>query len=286
MNKITSMKIDAIKKIAVNGTELNYIESGKGTPLIFVHGSLGDFNTFNQQFKSFSEHYHIIAYSRRFHPPNKLSINDKIYSMAQQVEDLASLITNLNLPSVHIIASSYGAYTSLILTLKYPSLVRTLTLGEPPLLPLLTTLPEGEAILNSFMKNVLIPCTKAFMSGDKEDGIRTFIDGIRSPGNFDQISIEGRRELMKNADTMSLEMLTNPELYFIYVNNNQLNEIKVPVLIVNGEKSPAFLHKISEILEAEIPNNQVTTITNAGHSMYRDNSKEFNQKVLNFLSKH
>src|ERR1039457_4739009 len=111
MPESATLQIDKIKQITANGTELNYIELGEGSPLVFVHGSLGDLNTFSQQFKSFSEHYHVIAYSRRFYPPNKWGENDKIYSMSQHADDLAALITNLNLNKVHLVASSYGAYT-------------------------------------------------------------------------------------------------------------------------------------------------------------------------------
>ena len=286
MHEYTSVKTNTIKKISVNGTELNYLELGEGAPLVFVHGSLGDLNTFSQQFKSFSERYHIIAYSRRFHPPNQWGKNDKVYSMAQHVDDLASLITNLKLNKVHLVASSYGAYISIMLTLKYPSLVKTLVLGEPPMLPLLMNLPEGGSILSTFMQNVLEPCGKAFRNGDKEDGLRKFIDGIRAPSAFDQIPPDGRKELMKYADAMSLEMLTDPEIYFINVKVTQLKDITVPALLVNGEKSPVFLHKVIDILAANLVNYQVTTITNAGHSMYKDNPEEFNEKVLAFLSKY
>jgi non-heme chloroperoxidase len=285
MPEITSEKIKTIKTITANGTELNYLEAGDGEPLVFVHGSLGDLNTFGQQFTPFSERYHIIAYSRRFHPPNKSGKNYNVYSMDQHVEDLASFINNLSLGKVHLVASSYGAYISLILTIKYPSIVKTLTLGEPPMLPLLLHLPEGALILNSFITNVLKPCREAFQIGNKEEGIRKFIDGIKTQGAFDQIPLDGKMELMRFADVMSLEMLTDPEIYFSNVDDTQLKEINAPVLLVNGDKSPVFFHMINGFLADKLVYFQKTTISNASHSMYRDNPAEFNYKVLAFLSK-
>jgi pimeloyl-ACP methyl ester carboxylesterase len=91
---------------------------------------------------------------------------------------------------------------------------------------------------------------------------------------------------MKYADAMKLEMTTDPEIYFINVSLAQLMEISVPTLLLKGDKSPEFLQKITDILVSNLPHNQVTTIPNAGHSMYKDNPEEFNQKVLSFLAKY
>ena len=38
-----------IRRIEVNQTTLHYFECGKGEPLIFVHGGLGDLHTFQRQ---------------------------------------------------------------------------------------------------------------------------------------------------------------------------------------------------------------------------------------------
>jgi pimeloyl-ACP methyl ester carboxylesterase len=106
------------------------------------------------------------------------------------------------------------------------------------------------------------------------------------PGAFDQIPPDGRNELMRFAHTMSLEMLTDPDIYFTYVDEFQLKKINVPVLLVSGDKSPVFFHMITNFLAKSLPDNQQITIKNASHSMYRDNSKEFNEKVLAFLAMH
>ncbi len=51
--------------IHVNGVDLAYIEQGAGTPLVFVHGGLGDYRTWTFQVEPFARHYHVVAYSRR-----------------------------------------------------------------------------------------------------------------------------------------------------------------------------------------------------------------------------
>src|SRR5262249_33744691 len=114
-----------------DGVELNYVEQGKGLPVVFVHGTLGDYSVWEGQVGSFAANYRSLAYSRRYNYPNvnKLAPN---HSAVVEAEDLASLIEQLHLGKVHVIGHSYGAYAALFLALKHPDLVRTLTLAEPP----------------------------------------------------------------------------------------------------------------------------------------------------------
>jgi hypothetical protein len=61
-----------LKKIVVrDGVELHYEERGRGTPVIFVHGSLSDGSYWHDQLAPFAEAgFRAIAYSRRYNFPN------------------------------------------------------------------------------------------------------------------------------------------------------------------------------------------------------------------------
>ena len=61
----------AVKEIVVNGATLHYVEEGTGTPVVFVHGSFGDYRTWHYQMEPFARHYKTIAYSRRYYYPNE-----------------------------------------------------------------------------------------------------------------------------------------------------------------------------------------------------------------------
>jgi len=69
----TSASAQDVKRIAVNGTELAYVETGKGDPAIFVHGGLQDYRMWAGHLSKFSDHYRVIAYSRRNNFPNDVS---------------------------------------------------------------------------------------------------------------------------------------------------------------------------------------------------------------------
>ena len=97
------------KRANVGGTELSYFEIGEGEPVVFVHGSIGDYRTWGYQFEAFAQRYRVISYSRRYHYPNTWVGDGMDYSSALHAEDLAGFIRALGFGPAHLIGQSYGA---------------------------------------------------------------------------------------------------------------------------------------------------------------------------------
>jgi pimeloyl-ACP methyl ester carboxylesterase len=273
-----------MKKIHVNGVELNYIEQGKGDSVIFVHGSLGDFRAWVFQVAPFLKHYHIIAYSRRYHYPNAWVGDGSDYSATLHAEDLAALITTLKLGAAHIVALSYGGYVALILAVKHPKLVRTLVLGEPALIPWLGLIPGGNALLTEFMTNVIEPSRYAIQCGNLEQGVKIFIDGIIGKNTFDALPQLVRASIMNNALELKAE-LSAPDLFSKFTCEDAL-KIKAPTLLLTGELSPKMFHLITDNLERCIINKERAIISDASHTMHAENPEAYNEIVLSFLGRH
>jgi len=272
------------RKLIVNGAELHYVEQGTGDPVVFVHGSLGDFRSWRFQVEPFAARYRVIAYSRRYHYPNAWSGDGSDYSAALHAQDLAGLIQALGLESAHVVASSYGAYTSLFLAVQHPQLVRTLVLGEPPILSWLEHVPGGNAELEAFMSGAWEPARRAFQSGDLEEGVKAFVDGVMGKGTFDQFPPPARSNMMDNAREMKAE--TAASEYFPALTCEDVGQIQAPMLLLTGEQSPRMFHLIVDELERCLSNKQRATIPNASHAMHIGNPQAYNAAVLAFLAKH
>src|SRR5262249_19334374 len=129
-----------------NGTRLAFRLSGdSGAPVVFVHGSLGDLRSWARQEAAFAQFFHVLVYSRRYHPPNPRVEDNQAYSPKLHAEDLAALLLTLDIAPAHIVGSDYGAYTGLQLVRDHPQLVRSLVLAEPPIFPLLTNSEAGDS---------------------------------------------------------------------------------------------------------------------------------------------
>jgi non-heme chloroperoxidase len=275
-----------VKLVRVQGADLSYLDLGHGGPVIFVHGSLGDLETFKPQFDAFAARNRVVAYSRRFHPPNPQPTGDSMYSAAQHAADLAGLITQLHLTDARIVGLSYGAYTALLHALRHPDQVRALVLAEPPLLPLLKTVPGGDSLAEAWERQVLAPSQQAFRRGDDEQGLRLFLGGLRGASFFADLSAERQAQLRTYTRVLKLQMLTPMELYFPTVSCADLRQVRTPILLVGGDHSPSMFGRILDELVRCLPNTERVVIAGAGHNMQIDNPLAFNEQALAFLRKH
>ena len=270
--------------IKTNGTNLEYIDKGQGDPVVFVHGSLGDFRSWSQQMEPFSKLYRVIAYSRRYHYPNAGPGERLDYSVDLHARDLESLISDLGLQRPHIVGSSYGAYIALVLAAGHPEMVRSLTLGEPPLLPWLESAKEDAPTVADFMAKAWEPAKSAFQRGEMEEGVKAFINGVLGQGAFDKLPTPIRGAMMENAPEMKAEVLSPG--YFSRFTRVDAKKIKTPTLILSGELSPAMFHHIVRELRRCIPGAECAVIPGSSHMMQTGNPEAYNARVLGFLSRH
>jgi pimeloyl-ACP methyl ester carboxylesterase len=275
-----------IRRIEVNQTTLHYFECGKGEPLIFVHGSTGDLHTFRAQVQAFATSFRVIAYSRRFSPPNAPPRETDVNPMSNHVADLRALITQLKATPTHLVGNSYGAYVALALALDHPELVRSLVLGEPPVMSLLARTSVGRDMGLSFVRRVREPSRKAFEGGDLEDGLRKFMDEICGTGCFDNppAFFPRRTELVeKQGPEFRSHFMTEPSAYMPPLDCGNLGKLTRPTLLVTGERSPAFILLSTAELERCLEGESQVMVPEAGHTMHRENTAFYNQAVLAFL---
>ncbi len=250
---------------------VHFVEAGRGVPLIFVHGSLGDLTYWSDQIIPFSARFHTIAYSRRYNYPNT---NAAIggYSAVVDAEDLAHLIRKLELGPCHLVGHSYGALTALFLTAKRPELVRTLTLAEPPAISLLAHVPgqqaaAGRTMLEDLTARMVEPMRIAFSEGRREDGVRIFIDFVLGhAGAWDAMSACEKADTLRNAEEWDV-MLPRGELFPV-IAPGIVSALHKPTLLLSGAKSYPFLGLIDAALLSLLPDRHRIVFPNAGHQMW------------------
>jgi pimeloyl-ACP methyl ester carboxylesterase len=90
------------------------------------------------------------------------------------------IIKRLDLGPVHLVGHSYGALTALYMAYLHPELVRTLVLGEPPVMSLLEDNSKYSKDLYAIRENV----QDAIRRGDMERAVRIFSDGVMRKEGF------------------------------------------------------------------------------------------------------
>ena len=281
--------------IRINNISLEYSEYGNGEPVVLVHGSTSDYRTWQDQINDFSNHFRTITYSRRYHWPNEKIPEGADYRMSEHVNDLEIMLQKMDAVPAHLIGHSYGAFLCLLLAIKNPSLIQTMVLAEPPVITLfVSNTPKPLELLTLFLKRPLTaiailklgmkgiePAKKAAKRDDIEEVSRLMGRAILGEEFYNQLS-ESRREQVR-VNTIKAELLGSG---FAPLRPEELREIDIPTLLVNGEKSPNVFHHLSDRLEELLPHTKRVKIPNASHIMHEDNTEAYNKKVMSFLTNY
>ncbi len=275
-----------VKSIFINGDSIHYIDMGKGDPVIFVHGTLGDYRTWQAQIDPFAKNHRVIAYSRRFAYPNKQVINDSAdYTVVPHAKDLAEFIKALNLKPVHLVGHSYGAFTALLTTIDHPELVRSLTLGEPPVASLLRNVPGGDTIMKNFFAKTATPAVAAFKNNDSKKAAAAFLNGATDDSlSWSKLPQQVQAIMMDN--TLELRGMRFSKKTAPPITCNDLKKIKTPVLLLHGDRSPLFFASIIDELDRCLDRKERATLSDASHGLEYENPSQFNKIVLEFIDKN
>jgi pimeloyl-ACP methyl ester carboxylesterase len=280
----------------VNGADLAYVEEGSGDAVVFVHGGISDLTIWRHQMRVFGARYRAISYSRRYAWPNEEipdGVDDQIIPHA---DDLAGLIETLDAGPAHLVGNSWGAFICLFTALRRPELVRTLTLEEPPVLPLfISTPPKPQELLKAFVTRPatasaivgalvrgMIPTTIALKRGKLEEGVRIFASRVALGRDaFDRLPAEVKEHMMLNAKTHSAQFLGEG---FPRFTDDEARRIQQPALLVSGERSPALMQRLTDRLAELLPHVERVVVPGASHVMHYENPDATNTAILNFLA--
>jgi pimeloyl-ACP methyl ester carboxylesterase len=272
-----------MQRVAVNGAELAYVDQGAGTPVVFVHGALGGYRTWKAQLRPFACRYRVLAYSRRYHHPNDCPEDVTGYTPDLHAADLASLIRSLKLKPVHLVGHSYGGAVAALLAVKHPELVRSLVLGEPTLFSLLKQREENRPIVKSVI-SLTEQVLERLRSQGAEPAVKHFVNTIIAPWTFDELATPVRTVMLENVGTLKPMLLgTSAATPFM---PEQARMIKAPTLLLEGALSAAFFRQTIRELARDLPRSEHVTLSNVSHGLHQENPQQFNQTVLEFLSRH
>jgi pimeloyl-ACP methyl ester carboxylesterase len=282
----------------INGTELAYIEHGEGQPVVFVHGGVGDYREWNLQMPAFTASFRTIALSCRGAWPNRKLAPDEEITLDTFVEDLASFVKELDLAPVHLVGhSSPGGFGGLLLAHRYPELLRSLVLLEPPAFPLLgvNIPPTAPQLLRLLARNPraaigfvkfgargIGPAMKAFNRGDDEAGLRVFMAAVAGKERVAAIPEETFQSFVGNAGPFKAQLRAGLPQF----GEDDARSIRVPTLLVSGTETPAPLAAVTDRLEALLPGVTRLHIAGASHNMFYTHPSEFNAGVMEFIDQH
>jgi pimeloyl-ACP methyl ester carboxylesterase len=212
-----------------------------------------------------SKKYRFIIYDARGHGQSDSPPSVDQYSADIVVEDLRQLLKSLKIDRAVVGGLSMGGYQSLRFYLRHPEMVVALILMDtgpgdrnPARRDEWNRQQEERAkLLETQGMTAYAPMAPSYVN--KEILLKQSPIGLANMA----------RKVVAQHDSVVIESLGN---------------IKVPTLVLVGEKDTPFL-PAAEYMASAIPGAQRKVIPNAGHSANIDNPEEFNRAILDFLGK-
>jgi 3-oxoadipate enol-lactonase len=126
-----------MRTVEANGTSIACKLSGRGAPVILIHGAEADHSMFDAFGALLAEHFTVVAYDQRDsgatrNPPTP-------YGIVEMADDAAALIAGLGCDRAHVFGTSLGGVIAQVLAARHPQRVDRLVLsstfraGTPPL---------------------------------------------------------------------------------------------------------------------------------------------------------
>ncbi len=105
----------------------NYIEKGRGEPLILLHGNGEDCSYFQRQIDEFSKLFHVYAVDTRGH--GRTPRGERPFTIRQFAEDLLGFMDEHQIERAHLLGFSDGGNIAMIFAMTHPDRVNRLILN-------------------------------------------------------------------------------------------------------------------------------------------------------------
>jgi N-formylmaleamate deformylase len=255
--------------VTINGIKLHYYRTGgKKPPLILLHGATDNGLCWTPIAEVLAEKYDVIMLDAQGH--GKSDKLDKKFTFQSHTEQVAALARQLGLTKPIIMGHSMGAGTTTNVAVAYPDLPKAIILEDPAWLKQDTMPPPNQADIRSYMDSLSKMTLEELMAECRN-----------SNPLWPEAEIEPWAESKMQYDKRLFDfMVVNPGSY-----KEQVPKIKCPTLLIiaeNGLVAKTTAEEAARLWKSQQPFKWVQ-IKGAGHSIRRENFRDYRDAVLSFL---
>ncbi len=234
----------------IRGAQIWYGVYGHGEPVIFLHGGLGNSNYWGNQVRTLSKNYQVIVMDSRGH--GRSTNNNTPYNYDTMMEDVISLMDFLKIKKAAIVGWSDGGIIGINIAIHHPDRITKLFAFGANSTPDGTKDPTGTEVFNTYAN-------------------------IRAKQEYQKLS-KTPNDYDKFLDQIKKMWETQPNF-----TKAQLNSIKAPTWIVDGDRDEGIKRENTEFMADSIPNSGLLIQPQVSHFSFMQDPEQFNHDVLHFL---
>ena len=283
----------------VNGVRLHYASAGDGPLILFVHGFPEFWYAWRRQLPEFSrDHLAVALDTRGFNLSSKPSAVDQ-YHTKLLTEDLRALARHLGHEKFVLVAHDWGGATAWALAIGHPEAIEKLVVINAPhpaifARELANNRAQQEA--SQYMRFFRTAEAEAKLSHNNFAMLEKFAFGLGNGKNlFDEETLERYREAWSHPGALTAGLnyyrasRLEPPLPGGTLDLSTLDPsrftVKVPTLVIWGERDTALLTGNLEGLEEYVPDLTIRRIPDASHWIVHERSPEVNAHIRDFIAR-
>ena len=236
---------------AVNGIRLWYAVFGAGSPVILVHGGMGNSNYWGLQIPALARRFQVIVLDSRGH--GRSTRNNEKITYHLMATDVVALMDALHVPKAALVGWSDGAIIGLDIAIHHPDRLTKLF---------------------AFAAN---SDSSALKDVDKDPLFNAYFS--RTEEEYKKLS-PTPTELKVFLEELDKMWTTEP-----HFSDDQLRSIKVPTWIVDGDRDEVIKREDTDHMAALIPGAGELILPEVSHFALLQDPGQFNDVLLRFLSR-
>jgi pimeloyl-ACP methyl ester carboxylesterase len=259
-----------MEMIEVDGLRIAYERAGAGPPLVLLHGYVGDGpTTWRRQIEGLSDEFTVVAWDapgsgRSSDPPES-------FGVADYADCLARFVDGLGLEKPHVCGLSFGGALALELYRRHSAIPMTLILASA-YAGWAGSLPADVAAQRLQQALLLANLSPEDFVGALLPTMFSEVTPAESVAEFGASMLAFHPAGFRAMARASAEDL-----------RDVLPKIKVPTLLVYGDKDVRAPLTVAENLHEAISGSTLVVLPDTGHLCNLEAPEEFNGVVRNFL---
>lgn len=242
--------------------KFRYLQEGKGETLVLLHGLFGSMGNYTPMMEYLKEDYELLVPMLPIYTTPKRELS--IISLMEHVHEF---LQSMGKKRVHLLGNSLGGHIALLLTLKEPDLVQSLTLTGS----------------SGLFENAL---GSSFPRRQNYDFVRKVVENtFYDPAVATKEIVDEVFEII-NTPEKGLKIIITAKSAMRHNLENELHRIQAPTLLIWGKEdniTPAF---VGEDFQEKIPHAELHFFENCGHAPMMEYPQKFIALLRPFLEKH
>lgn len=257
----------------VNDIEIAYEKSGKGTPIVLIHGHPFDHTMWYPQVEAFSKNYKVIAPDLRGYGKSSLPVGGTT-KFEDYATDVLLLLDQLKVDKFHLAGLSMGGQVIMEIFRQAPDRIRTLIFADT-----FAGLDTPEVKQGRYDAATRL----------EAEGMDAYADEVIckmiTPAHVSSMPEVAAHVLRMMKATMPKAAATalRARAERIDYLREVLPQINVPTLVIVGREDVFTPVAKAEELKENLQNCKLVIIEDAGHMPNLEHPEEFNKVVLDFL---